>query len=88
MKVILLVQAPVLPIPRVERDQAGTGAKLGDIEGQLTFGTLDDRQFDRSAIERQVAFRVITSVSQAVRSCHRSRRIQLVYSTPHPAEGE
>ena len=40
-------------ISRVEGDQAGTCAKLGDIEGQLTFSTLDDRQFDRSAIERQ-----------------------------------
>src|SRR5271157_3457365 len=42
-----------VPVPRVERDQAGAGAELGNIEGQLTFGTLDDRQFDRSAIERQ-----------------------------------
>src|SRR5271157_4850206 len=40
-------------VPRVERDQAGTGAKLGNIEGQLTFSTFNDRQFDRSAIERQ-----------------------------------
>src|SRR5271157_4242579 len=40
-------------VPRVERNQAGTGAQLGNIEGQLTFGTLDDRQFDPSAIERQ-----------------------------------
>src|SRR5271157_6077626 len=40
-------------VPGVERDQAGAGSKLGNIESQLTFGTLDDRQFDRSPIERQ-----------------------------------
>ena len=37
----------------VERDQAGLGAELGDVDGQLAFGPLDDRQLDRPAIKRQ-----------------------------------